>query len=198
MTPMKNLLRVTGQLALLALLAASGPCSDQAPTRSASAPEPPHKPQPKGVVVVPDGPYAQVLQTVDELAALPQRSRAVLENYFRAPMAHLPHARPTDQYYEAVLPSGPFSRVEVRESNLTQDKFELVILDVRPDPTLSIQGLQALGRLRSDTAIDVNPDVPPEGTLTYIIRDDSQTVSYQFRTKSQQLAGVVLERHSGR
>jgi hypothetical protein len=208
---MKTLLRVSGQLALLALLAASGPCSDKAPARSALAPEPPAKQpsappqsvqgpnhlQPKGTVVVPNGPYAKVLQTVDELAGLPRLGKAVAENYFHALLTHLSHARPTDQYYEAVLPSGPFSRVEVRESNPTQDKFEFLILDVRPDPTLTIAGLQALGRLRPDAAIDVNPDVPPEGTITYIIRDGGQTVSYEFRAKSEQLSGVVLERHPG-
>jgi hypothetical protein len=210
MTPMKNLLRVTGQLALLALLAASGPCSDKAPARSALAPEPEPpatqappqtvhgpQPQPKGTVVVPNGPYAKVLQTVDELAALPQLSKVAAESHFRVPMTHLPHARPTDQYYEALLPSGPFSRVEVRESNPTQDKFEFLILDIRPDPALTIRALLAVGRLRPDTAIDVNPDVPPEGTITYITRDGGQTVSYEFRARSEQLSGVVLERHPG-
>jgi hypothetical protein len=43
----------------------------------------------------------------------------------------------------------------------------------------------------------VNPDVPPEGTITYITRDGRQTVSYEFRAKSEQLSGVVLERRPG-
>ena len=141
------------------------------------------------------GPYANVLQTVDALSALPQLGTTAIANYFRASLTHLPHAQPTDQYYEARLPSGVFARVEVRESNPTQDKFEFVILDVRPDPALTIQALQATGRVRSDTAIDVNPDVPPEGTITYITRDRGQTVSYEFRSKSEQLNCVVIERH---
>jgi hypothetical protein len=46
--------------------------------------------------------------------------------------------------------------------------------------------------------MDVNPRVPPEGTLTFRHVDGDQTVRYEFRTKSQVLSGAMVERRPAR
>jgi hypothetical protein len=137
---------------------------------------------------------ANVLNTVDAIAALPQLSKAALEQFFGVPMTHVPDAQPEQQYYEADLPSGVFSRVEVRQSNPSQNNFELVMLEARPHAGLTIDGLRASGRLQPNTAPRVNPNVPPEGTATYIVRSAGQAVHYEFTAESEQLASVMIER----
>ena len=211
---MRNLLQRLGTLSLLSLVVASGSCKREPPSEapppavSPLAVSPPAVPPPatqptnppgnnppgKGTIVVTNAPNASVFSTVDALTALPQLSKAALEQFFGVSMTHVPDAQPAQQYYEADLPSGVFSRVEVREANPSQAKFELVMLEARPNAGLNIDGLRAAGRIPPNTAPRVNPNVPPEGTATYTFRSGSQAVHYEFMAESEKLASVMIER----
>jgi len=144
-----------------------------------------------------NNPYAYVLQTVDAIAALPDLNKAALEHLFAVTMVHAPSALPAQQYFEASVPSGPFSRVEVRESIVNQRKLALVLLDVRQQPELSLGNLRAAGRIHPDTQLQVYPNVPPEGIMSYLDQRANQAVRYSFTATSEQLTSVSIERPPG-
>ena len=89
-------------------------------------------------------------------------------------------------------------RVEVRQSNPSQQNFALVILDARKGTELPVGSFRAAGRIRADMPIDVNPDVPPEGIITFTDARSSQKLHYEFTTNSQKLTNVIVERRPGR
>jgi hypothetical protein len=146
---------------------------------------------------VSNDPLINLFHTLDAIAAIPRISKADIEHLFGAALAHAADASPEEQYYSADLPSSPFSNVEVRVSNPTQNEFELVILEVRPNARLSVDALRAAGRIRTDTPAHVNPDVPPEGTASYIVRGPTQAVHYEFNANNDQLQSVMIERPPG-
>ena len=202
---MRMILKMLGKLALGSLLAASGPCNGEAPPapvrepseQAPAVPSQANNPPRTGTVVLSNNPYANVLQTVDAIAALPALNKAALEHSLGVTMAHVASALPTQQYFEAILPSGPFSRVEVRESLVNQRKLELVMLDVRQKPELSVGNLRAAGRIQPNTELQVYPNVPPEGIKSYIFRSANQAVRYSFTATSELLTGVSIERPPG-
>jgi hypothetical protein len=104
-----------------------------------TAPKPPAQPPlvnpttPKeGQRLMPQNPSATAFQLIDAIAALPDLNKAALEGVTGVVLAHSPTAGPADLYYEAMFPSGPFQRLEVRQSNPSQPKFALVFLAARP------------------------------------------------------------------
>jgi len=199
---MRNSLRALGQLGLLCLLAASGPCSsDRGSTEPAQSPPPPPPqagaPRREGRVEVMDT-FKQATEIVDRIAHLPQLSQAAVEGVVGTAMTPSTTARPGDRYYEAALADGPFERVEIRVSNPSQASFALVILDVRPGVDVPLARFRSEGRVQPSTPMDVNPRVPPEGTITFSHVDGDQTVRYEFRAKSQILSGAMVERRPAR
>jgi len=202
---MRKILRTLGKLGLVSLLAASGPCngdtagspgpeprSEKPPAVPSAAPA--NNPPSTGTIALSNNPYAPVLATVDAIAALPDLNKAALERIFGVTLAHAAAALPTQQYFEASLPSGPFSRVEVRESTANQRKLQLVMLDVRQKPELSLANLRAAGRIQPNTPVQVYPNVPPEGIMSYLVRSANQAVRYSFTATSELLSGVAIER----
>jgi hypothetical protein len=143
-------------------------------------------------------PFKQATEIVDRIAQLPVLSQAAVEGVVGASTQRSTTARPGDQYYEAPLADGPFGRVEVRVSGPSQSSFALVILDVRPGVEIPLARFRSEGRVQPSTPMDVNPRVPPEGTLTFRHVDGDQTVRYEFRTKSQVLSGAMVERRPAR
>jgi hypothetical protein len=201
-------LRILGQLALCALLTAFGPCAGRQEPPNVSvnepapaAPKPPAQPPlvnpatPKeGQILMPQNPSATAFQLIDAIAALPDLNKAALEGVSRVALAHSPTAGQTDLYYEAMLPSGPFQRIELRLSNPSQAKFALVFLAARPGVPLSGSTFRSAGRIGPTMTVSINPNVPPEGTTTYDDRRKDQTVSYEFTTDSDILRTVKFER----
>jgi len=147
---------------------------------------------------MPQSPSATAFQLLDAIAALPDLNQAALEGVTGVAMAHSPTAGPSDRYYEALLPSGPFQRLELRQSNAAQPRFALVFLDARPGVPLSGADFRKAGRIGPTLAISVNPHVPPEGTTTYEDRRKDQIVSYEFTADSDVLRTVKLERRPAR
>jgi hypothetical protein len=143
---------------------------------------------------VASGRYSAAMQLVDAIAALPDLTKSALEVQLGLSMAHKDGAAPDELYYVAVLPSGPFGRIEVRQSNATQDQFALVILDVRATEKIPIAPFHETRRIGSDTRLDVNPHVPPDGTLTYSVSVNKQVTSYTFDAKGERLSSVVIDR----
>lgn len=197
-------LRVLGLLSLVALLTAFGPCGERQAPPSASVNAPaPAAPQPppanptipkEGQTPMAQNPSATAFQLIDAIAALPELNKATLERVTGVVLAHSPTAGPGDFYYEAILPSGPFQRIEVRQSNASQPKFALVFLAARPGVPLSDSDFRSAGRIGPTMTVSINPHVPPEGTTTYEDRRKDQTVSYEFTTGSDVLRTVKFER----
>ncbi|HEU4582726.1 MAG TPA: hypothetical protein VFS67_30925 [Polyangiaceae bacterium] len=139
-------------------------------------------------------PSAAAFQLIDAIAALPDLNKAALERITGVVLEHSPTAGPADLYYEALLPSGPFQRIEVRLSNASQPKFALVFLAARPGVPLLDSDFRSAGRIGPSMTVSVNPNVPPEGTTSYEDRRKDQTVSYEFTTNSDVLRTVKFER----
>ena len=143
-------------------------------------------------------PYQQATALIDRIAGLPQLTQAAVEGVLGVSLTHSTSASPDEQYFEAPLASGPFGRVEVKLSNPSQDSFALVILDVRSGVVVPLARFRSEGRVQPNTRMDVNPRVPPEGTITFSQIEKNQTVRYEFRTKSQVLSGAMVERRPAR
>lgn len=204
-------LRGLGLLALFAVLTAFGPCAgkQEPPSTSIDAPartepKPPSQPPPvnpttpkEGQTPMAQNPSATAFQLIDAIGALPELSKATLERVTGVALAHSPTAGPADLYYEAMLPSGPFQRIEVRLSNASQSKFALVFLAARPGVPVSGTDFRGAGRIGPSMPVSVNPNVPPEGTTTYEDRRKDQSVSYEFTTDSDVLRTVKFERRPG-
>lgn len=204
MTFMSYLLQGLGKIGPLLVLTASGPCGREPAPTSASALEKtavptaaPVDPVPQKAHIVSKDPYISATQLVDAIAALPTLNKASLEGLLGVSMVRAQTTPPDLQYYEAILPSGPFSKVEVRTSNSAQETFEMVILDARDGSPLLLSAFRNAGRIRPDTQRDVDPRIPPEGEETYTEQRRQQAVRFAFRSKSEQLAAVVVERRPG-
>jgi hypothetical protein len=176
---------------------AAGPAPLQQPPSSVinrvTPPESKPKPNP-----VPADPFAAVAQLVDKVAALPELSKDALERVLGVTLTHLPDAGRDEQYYQATLASGPFSRVEVRQSNPSQSSFALVIFDVRAGVSLPLEKFRNAARVRPDMPVNVNPHVPPEGTVTFTDTHGSQQLRYEFTAKTDLLRGVIFDRRPSR
>jgi hypothetical protein len=143
---------------------------------------------------MPQNPSATAFQLIDAIGALPELNKATLERVTGVVLSHSPTAGPADLYYEATLPSGPFQRIEVRQSNASQPKFALVFLAARAGVPVTGADFRAAGRIGPTMTVSINPDIPPEGTTTYEDRRKDQTVSYEFTTDSDVLRTVKFER----
>ena len=198
--------RAFGKAVIVLVLIGFGSCTGQPQPQAPSArsvpastpspmpkPVPPPQPEP-----LPSEPIAALAQLVDKIAALPELDKGAVERIVGVPLTHLANAAADERYYEATLPSGPFGRVEVRQSNPAQQTFALVILDARAGLALPLASLEASGRVRPGMTLDVNPDVPPEGITAFTDVRDQQKLHYQFTTNSRQLTSVVIERRGVR
>jgi len=145
---------------------------------------------------MPQSPSATAFQLLDAIAALPHLNKAAIEGVLGVPLGHSSDVAPTDLYYEALLPSGPFQKVELRQSNAEQPKFALLILDARPGVPLTGADFRNAGRIGPNMPIVVNLHVPPKGTSTYDDRRKDQTLSYEFTADSDVLRAVKFERPS--
>ena len=144
---------------------------------------------------MPQNPATTAFQLIDAIRALPALSKAALERVTGVAMVHSPTAGAAELYYEAILPSGPFQKIELRLSNPTQERFALVFLDARPGVPVSGADFRKAGRIGPSMPVSVNPHVPPEGTTTYDDRQQDQTSSYEFTADSDLLRTVKFERH---
>ncbi|HEX4353212.1 MAG TPA: hypothetical protein VHZ95_09865 [Polyangiales bacterium] len=177
--------------ALIGLLFA---CSDS----SAQGAKPPQKgPGPTNPSTEHKDMFNEINQLVTRLAALPELNKAAVENVLHVQLAHSPEAPPAFLYSEAPLSTGPFAHVELREPNASQHHVWLLVLSVRPGvlvPQAKFKDAQIIG---TQTPMDINPDVPPEGIATFALESKAvpgQTIKYTFRARSLTLESIVLDR----
>ena len=103
--------------------------------------------------------------------------------------------------YSADLPQGPFSRVELRVPAQQRDHaWRLVIAYVRPGTRLSFAELRG-ELIPADSAVSINPRVPPDGTVTYAVEQPGLSTRYQFGARSSCLQLIAFHqevRHVGK
>jgi hypothetical protein len=94
------------------------------------------------------------------------------------------------KFYQFELPGGPFKGGEFRLS-AAGDRALLSLLP-RDEPGLveTDFDLRQWGAARN---LDINPQIPPEGTETYIYDVQGTRLSFQFTHVSRRLRSVTLE-----
>jgi hypothetical protein len=133
---------------------------------------------------------------IAEVSRAPELGKRQVEALLGVPLIHSPDARPDLRYHQAQLPSGPFARVELREPNPQQNQdWRLLVLEARDGVALSLQDLTpdiAASSMR------VNPDIPPEGVVTYTaappMSRPGQTISLDFWALRKTLRLVSFQR----
>jgi hypothetical protein len=166
------------------------------PNSSAQGPKPAQK-GPTNTSTEHKDMFNEIDQLVARLAVLPTLNKAAVENVLHAQLAHSPEAPPAFLYSEVQLSSGPFAHVELREPNASQQRVWLLVLSVRPGvlvPQAKFKDAQIIG---AQTPMDINPDVPPEGIVTFALDSKAipgQTIKYTFRARSLTLESIVLDR----
>jgi hypothetical protein len=134
----------------------------------------------------------QTRNLVAAIGAAPELSRQRIESLLGIRLVHADAAKPDELTYEAELPSGPFARLELRETNARQNQSSrLLVLEVREGVELPKEGFEPaeIGPLT-----DVNPRIPPEGTITHARETPEQSIRFQFRAKSHLLRLVAFHR----
>lgn len=98
--------------------------------------------------------------------------------------------------YRATLAQGPFIEVEIRINKT--DPTGVVSLTPRPERPIRARDvdLTAFGQLAN---LDVNPHVPPEGSITHVFSVGRANVMFEFTAHTDILLSVSLawEAHSG-
>jgi hypothetical protein len=179
--------RLKSALGLLGLLAWVAACS--ADGSVVTAPIEPDAARADAAAQPPPSAYSSAMQTVDALALLPELSRSALEAALGVSLS-----APSDGAEVAALEAGPFARVERRAPGGEPADQTRVILDVREGVPLELSEFRASGRIVPSTPFDVNPNLPPEGTLTFRDQTPTQSTLYEFTAQSQRLRSVILVR----
>lgn len=91
--------------------------------------------------------------------------------------------------YRAVLQDGPFREAEVRIH--IDEARGLVSLLPREDAVIHEDDID-LGVLGDMVEMDVNPRIPPEGTVVYSYRPGPAAVHFQFTASSKTLYSVSV------
>jgi hypothetical protein len=138
-------------------------------------------------------PVAQAKKLVGAISALPELSQRPIEKLLGVslkPAGPVTDSAPVS--LEAKIASGPFAQVELRTPNPAQPRGpRMVVLEVREGVSLPMTGFDKafIGSLT-----DVNPDIPPEGTVTHSVERPGQSTRFQFRAKSRTLRLVAFHR----
>jgi hypothetical protein len=134
----------------------------------------------------------QTRNLVTAIGAARELSRQRIESLLGIPLVHTDDAQPDELTWQAELASGPFARLELREPNARQDQsWRLLVLEVREGVELPMEAFEPaeIGPLT-----DVNPRIPPEGTITHARETPEQSTRFQFRAKSHLLRLVAFHR----
>ncbi|MFD0362453.1 hypothetical protein ACFQZZ_13485 [Nocardia sp. GCM10030253] len=98
----------------------------------------------------------------------------------------------TMQQYEGNPDDGPFSVIEYRGPKSPEgEPTSLVAMKVRDDVRVNQGDLRGLFNFSLDD-VDVNPRIPPEGTVSYRERHGSRTLFVQFKAKSRLLRQIAV------
>jgi hypothetical protein len=136
---------------------------------------------------------SEAKRIVGMLANASEFKKTKIEELLGVSLARPPEVAPEFFYYEAELPSGPFSQIELREPNPSQARTWLVLLTVREGIELPLSAFEN-DPIPPGPPQDIQPRVPPEGTITYIVKSPPQSIHYAFRAQSEMLQVVALHR----
>jgi hypothetical protein len=134
---------------------------------------------------------AEAQRLISALSSLRELTRANVEKLLKVslgPAADFP-ADPT--LFEAQLPSGPFAKVRLQQPGPKQTFGPRLGLEARLGTELA--------KSRFDKAligpiVDINPHIPPEGTVTYKPAAGDTGTRLEFWKTSEQLRQVTFSR----
>jgi len=132
----------------------------------------------------------QIIKTISQA---PEFTKTRIEKLLGVKLVHSPDALPQLNYYEGPIPDGPFSRVEVREPNQNQDQTWLIDLTVRDGIEVPLAEFEK-DPIGPTAEMDVEPRVPPEGLVTYSVKDPVLSTHYGFRARRETLQQVTFHR----
>lgn len=94
------------------------------------------------------------------------------------------------RFFSAELTGDLFTHAELR---LHQDGDRALLLMSAPRAPAPVESDLGLDRLGEPAQIDVNPDLPPEGVLTYVFCLETLQISVQLSRRGRELQAVVLQ-----
>jgi hypothetical protein len=94
------------------------------------------------------------------------------------------------KFYQFELPVGPFKSGELRLSTAGDRALLSLAPDDQDAPAEADLDLRQWGAARN---IDINPQIPPEGTDAYIYDAQGVKLAFQFTHHSRRLRSVTLE-----
>jgi hypothetical protein len=139
----------------------------------------------------------QLKNMVAALASTDPFTKEQIEQLSGVSLQALPDSPEGQFFYEADLPEGAFSKVQLRHSGPTQaNGYALVVLDLRPDGDLTVANLQ--GRLFPiDADRSFNRRIPPAGVVSYIVERPGLTARFEFGAVDNQLTTISFRRTTG-
>jgi hypothetical protein len=90
-------------------------------------------------------------------------------------------------FHRAAPAAGPFAAAELRIERAGPRR--LLVLE-SPRSSASPVDLGLAGR--TDVRLDVNPNIPPEGTVAYTVAVNGVSVAFQFTARSHRLRALSL------
>lgn len=126
---------------------------------------------------------------VERLAAVAELGLAAFEEVLET-KGQAGKESPSWQIFEFDLEQGVFERADLR---LALDGDRALLILHSGDPSKLSEGDLELGPWGELSSIRVNPDIPPEGTMTYIYHLEDVKVSVQLTHSSRGLRSMALE-----
>ena len=136
-------------------------------------------------------PIAEAQRLISALSSLRELTRANVEKLLKVslgPAADFP-GDPT--LLEAQLPSGPFAKVRLQQPGPKQTFGPRLGLEARSGTALPRSGFD---KALIGPIVDINPHIPPEGTVTHKPAAGDTGTRLEFWTKSEQLRQVTFSR----
>ena len=94
------------------------------------------------------------------------------------------------RFFSAEVDDGLFSHAELR---LHQDGDRALLHLSTPRLPAPTDAQLQLERLGEPASVEVNPDLPPEGVLTYVFCLETLQVSLQFTRRARELQALILQ-----
>lgn len=94
------------------------------------------------------------------------------------------------RFFAAEIGAGLFSHAELR---LHQDGDRALLHLSTPRLPAPTDSELQLDRLGEPASVEVNPDLPPDGVLTYVFCLEALQVSLQFTRRARELQALILQ-----
>jgi hypothetical protein len=134
---------------------------------------------------------AEAQRLIAALSSMPELSRAKVEKLLGVSLRPAADAQGDPTLWEAPLPTGPFAQVRLREPGPKQKLGARLSLEARAGNQLAKREFDPalIGPI-----VDVNPRIPPEGTVAHKPKSAGTGTILEFWAKSDQLRQVTFSR----